>query len=437
MKSFQATASLLYAIIAGIQYAQGAGTSLRGLQDDCVNEEGKFLVDGFKLPRSCIALNNNNACDNDFTDGSGKVFEKCRLACKACDRPSPPTAAPVEVPIGCVNEQGRFDVEGFQNPRSCVALGNLGACLNDFVDGSGKVYEKCPVTCDACLGPPPTPSPVDDGGCKDEVGKFEVDGLNVPRSCIAIKNTGFCDAELIDGSGKAFGVCQKSCDACNKPPTEAPKPIPDDCVDEEGKFDVEGFQEPRSCVALGNNKGCLNDFVDGSGKVYQKCPRVCDACFKRPNTCKDAEGKFFVVGFKEPRSCVALALKNSCGNEFQDGSGRVSEKCPVSCEADCTESPTMEPTLGFSSSPSEPPSMGATGSPTVKPTAAPTVSSSEAPSEALSASLSPSSTAEDTPDKTVESTAGETSEERLLSFQLEEGSTKDGFLAKLRKPFKN
>merc|ERR1711907_562956 len=141
----------------------------RNLQE-CKDVTGRFTVIGVGK-RRCHYAKFGNRCAHEV-QGGFTVADKCPETCEACPADEeeedpiiivtdPPTTSPVNDDT-CEDISGKFKVVGIKKWKNCFWARRGNNCNRDLEEG-GKVYDICPVTCDACpvtiVTDPPTKSP--------------------------------------------------------------------------------------------------------------------------------------------------------------------------------------------------------------------------------------------------------------------------------------
>ena len=165
----------------------------------CSNTSGTFTVGG--KSRTCAWVEKKNTARRCT---KAAVEANCPVTCGLCSVPTTaPVSSPVSTPSSCSNTSGTFLVGG--NSRTCAWVekkNTVKRCKKAVVQAN------CPVSCDLCGGPAPSPvsSP---SSCIDSTDTFTVAGKS--RTCAwAAKN----NTAKRCRKAPVLENCPVTCDSC-------------------------------------------------------------------------------------------------------------------------------------------------------------------------------------------------------------------------------
>merc|ERR1711865_450145 len=162
----------------------------------------KVKVKGKK--KTCDDWAELGKCDSTVKNESFTVSSVCEQSCNAC--PAAPTG-PTLVP--CTDTNKKIKVEDQSGNKKCAGWMKKGKGVCDsFVKGkSDTVSSECAKSC----------------ATNTVTGRIKVQGQSGQgKKCKDWEKKGQCTSPMKDGGAPLFTVCEKSCNHCGGPPTEAP-----------------------------------------------------------------------------------------------------------------------------------------------------------------------------------------------------------------------
>jgi len=266
-----------------------------------------------------------------------KIKNHCLATCKQC-----PTLSPT--PEVCEDRDGTVEMGKPYGKEECKWLSTVTAVIKrNRCEKWPLVRSHCPVSCNQCSTPSPTPEI-----CEDKDGTVNMGESWGEKACTwlagsALKKT---RNERCEKWPTVQDHCPKTCKRCVNRPVFV---IPKNCKDEDGTIEMGTPYGKRTCGWLAESASLKKRRCKKWPKIRRHCLNTCGVCPSLPQKCEDKNGPIEMGYPFGEKKCIWLATvparmrKNKCNNW-----PKIKGHCLVTC-GECKSPPTASPTQVTSS----------------------------------------------------------------------------------------